>query len=574
MTLSEENRTEMWDKLEWYDLDHTFRSDIATLLKFRDSDEAYNPLYLFWNLYQPEVKDDSGDFSPAPNLQMEDEQLVLDTLDLLRHRYRVSFEPDADVSALKRFYSEYAEDPDSTPLPNLLKNLLILIHVAAAKAFRMLNSENGYSEETKECLAEVERAFSQLCYTGFAPSMCLPEDYDTGRFECVAVFKSALQVTGLSFVELARIHRLDGKYQDCLRYFTRAHKLYDYAMPTPAGTYEIWPLGIEFSSTKMDSSVQSIDSYVTWTGLEVSLAELTQIWQLIKASPSSITDWIQISNDCRRMNLSEVWKFHEYSSDYEEEMRKYDPFGYENLDILIEQIQNVRIEDGTEYRLTWGEFWESARTWASAQLSPNKYRKLREEDAKFEAEYRLKNYFFHDAWDTLPEQARKRLTNADVNWNSKQKMSREAILNDLLRATEAICYHFIWQPLADTKNSSQGFLHFLRRDSEIAENPRRSQPEARDFIWACEQPFFLEFIEQRNLSEHLVFLTENLPAAMRQLADYRGKAEHDTGASTPSKLIESTYQLFLGVGRPGILPELAQIGHKLQPRRSRNASQR
>ena len=575
MTLSEQKRTETWDKLEWYALSHTFRSDVATLLKFRDSDEAYNPLYLFWNLYQPEIKDADGNFSPAPNLRLEDEQLALDALDLLRHRYRVSFEPDADVSALKRFYSEYAEDPDSTPLPNLLKNLLILIHVAAAKAFRLINSENGYSEETKECLAEVERAFSQLRYTGFAPSMCLPEDNDSGRFEGVAVFKSALSVTSLSFVELARIHNLEGNPSDGLHYFIRAHDLYDHAIPTPMGIEERWPLGTDSYSLKMDSPVQSLGFDVAWTGLPISLNELTKTWQLIRTSASYISDWAKIANDCRRMNLSEVWKFDEYASEYEEEMRKYSAYvGLELIDILIEQNQNVRVEAGREYRQTWGEFWESARTWASAQLSPSEYRNLREEDENYAAQNRLKNYFFRDTWDTMPEQAKERLITADVNWNSNQRMSREAILNDLLRAIEAMCSRFIWQPLANSKNNSREFLHFLRRDSEIAENPRRSQPEVRDFIWVCEQSFFLEFIEQQNLAADVVFLTEDLPSAMRQLADERGSAEHDTGNSTAGIVIESTYQLFLGIGRPGILPKFARIGSNIQPCRYRNASQR
>lgn len=212
MTLSEEKRTELWDKLESYADTHNYvRSDIATLLKFRDSDDAYNPLYLFWNLYRPEVKDDDGTFLSAPDLFSEDEQLVLDVLDVLRYRYRVSYEPDADVSYLKRFFSEYAANPDSTRLPDTLKSLLILIHIAAAKAFRMLQSENGYSEEARECLVEVGRSYSQLCYLGFEPSMCMPEDYDMGRFECLSAFKSLLVVTSLSFVELAHIHRIDGK---------------------------------------------------------------------------------------------------------------------------------------------------------------------------------------------------------------------------------------------------------------------------------------------------------------------------------------------------------------------------
>ena len=569
MTLSEEKRAKLWDELELLALTEESegtRSDINALLLYRDGFGTVNPLYLFWELYRPFYLDKPKTL--APPLSHKAASLVLEILEDLQDRYRVSYEPDNGDSDIKSYFKACVDEPSVPPAPDNLTNLLIFIHVTAARAFT-LKEASGLSEEVFDCLDEVERAWRRLELAGLSKwdFLEIRDSYE--------VFHSIEVVSALALLERSYESRRQYYYSEALHQMAEAACRYDSGIECAMGPDDSWPL----ENTEPSEHQPSHDFYTFLTGMHAPLEDCLDTLRLLKESSIADNDWRQIADDCRRIAHDGAALC--FPATPQEILDN--PDGLDLYDIYMEQSEKPVLLDMDRKEsesgigglgLTWREFWLNASTWASDQLSPSEYRKMREEDERDEAQNRLKNYFFRGTWNSLPEQAKERLITADVNWNSKQRMSLEAILNDLLRATEAMCSRFIWQPLAETKNSSQGFLHFLRRDSEIAENPRRSQPEARDFIWACEQPFFLEFIEQRSLSEHLIFLTENLPAAMRQLADNRGKAEHDTGASTPSELIESIYQLFLGVGRRGILPELAQIGHKMQPRRSRNASQR
>ena len=54
-------------------------------------------------------------------------------------------------------------------------------------------------------------------------------------------------------------------------------------------------------------------------------------------------------------------------------------------------IKSVRIPDDNGDQLKWDQFWHGAKAWATAQLSPGEYRKLREDDEEDAAERRLRN---------------------------------------------------------------------------------------------------------------------------------------------------------------------------------------
>ncbi len=206
---------------------------------------------------------------------------------------------------------------------------------------------------------------------------------------------------------------------------------------------------------------------------------------------------------------------------------------------------NAEITDDRRGTVTWGEFWYGAKQWASAQLSSSEYRKMREADLTDAAERRLQSYFFRGTWTSLSQRAQERLISADVSWNSRQRVSMESILNNLLRAVEEMCYSYMAKPLRDTeKATSLG---------------------VRRYIEVCEDSRFKNFIAQRQLEENEVrFLTQDLPAAMRQLADERNPADHVAGSSAPIERVTSAYRLFLGIGQVGILPEFARIGRRLQ----------
>ena len=139
-------------------------------------------------------------------------------------------------------------------------------------------------------------------------------------------------------------------------------------------------------------------------------------------------------------------------------------------------------------------------------------------------------------------------------------MAREAILNDLLRATEEMCYEYIWKPLAESRESSLDFLKF-----EAIATDRHSTPSARDYVRLCKERFFSEHLLRQKLAEkESQLLSVTLPNLLEQLIDRRNPAEHETGSTTAREVIEDCYRRFLGIGKRGVLPELARIGRNLR----------
>ena len=533
--------------------DYGVRQDIATLLRFQNDADAFNPMYLFWDLYQPTVKDSDGERSCASRLSEQGRRAVLEVLDLLYRRHRIGYYPDSGDSDMRAFLEAHEDGPPyDMEFPDVFKNALVFIHVTAARAV-MLHQTDGFSEEVRACLAEVERTLDRLYRAGFDHKTRLRE-WGPTRLEGIAVYHSTLAVSAICFVHLSRICRTEGRYGDGLHYLARAGDLYEYALPTPMGMVEWWPLGRD--RPKLDSvwaghNVVGGDFEHFLTGLRIPLAELTDMLDLLKVNRHSLSNWRAVVDDCRSMAAHSCsWRFDEIEeADRDEYFYKH---GVElgdleeleqvegSVELLAAHIERARIPDHNGDLLKWDQFWHGAQVWAIEQRSPSEYRELREDDEKYAAERRLRGYFFGDSWPSLPKLAQERLINADVNWISTQRMSREAILNDLLRATEEICYWFLPKLLDKA--------HHQFRDSLDASH-------VRDFVRICEQGIFRDDLDEREVK----FLTGELPASMRQLTDARNRAEHDRAEPASRESVEPAYRLFLGLGRKGILPELARI---------------
>ena len=474
-------------------------------------------LELFWSQYHPlRERIDRPSWrpsrSPAERLSAEHERLMLECLEFLEKRHRVAYEPDVDDG---RWQDE----------------LIVYLHVAAARAFRLKRIE-GVSEEVQVCLTEVARTVMRL-----GGARVLAGNTDDNP----AFFTSLSAASALSLVELSCARKDHGEYVDALHYLAEAAVCYDAAV-----TENEMPEESRYYYEDEDAEdLRVIESRLRsilkdhLTGLQVSLEEAKTIFELIGASAPSIKDWTQVAQDCK--TLAYAWNVSGVEDETKEE------FG------------------GT---LTWSEYWHSAHAWASAQFSPSEYRKMREADEKDAAERRLKSYFFGDDWSALPENAQRRLISADVNWNSPQRMSREAILNDLLRATEEMCYEFIWQPLSRSKSAYEEFQPY---EDRVAKRQLGSYPSVRDYVGVCEDDrFFPDFCTSRGLGQNdEEFMVESLPIALRQLVDHRNRAEHETGSSTPREVITDCYRTFLGIGKRGVLPELARIGLELRGKRRR-----
>ena len=195
------------------------------------------------------------------------------------------------------------------------------------------------------------------------------------------------------------------------------------------------------------------------------------------------------------------------------------------------------------------------------KLSPSEYQKLRKRDGVDAAKNRLRNYFFGEDWAALPQTAQKRLINADIIWNSRQDAARETILNDLLRATEAMCYEFIWQPLARSKGA---YPEFQRYEDKVAQQQIGSYPGVWDYVNVSRSGFFMDYCTSRGLRQaDEKFMGECLPAALKGLVPNRNYEHIPIEAVSPDATM-GHYRAFLGIGKLGVLPELARIGRKLR----------
>ncbi len=607
MTVSHSRRDEAWDRLSSVGVaDEGRRTDVATLLRFRDDVDSFHPMYLFWDLYRPTLRDSEGNRSPAPRLSEQDARTVLEILELLCQRHRVVYEPDDDDSDIRRFLEAHDDGyPDSMEFPPVLKNGLIFIHVAAARAFKLQHTD-GFSEEVRSCLDDVERMLARLYRAGFDHKY---SSWRGGRrrLEGYAIYHSTLAVSALSFLDLSHIHRLDGHYAKALHYLAQAGELYAEALPTPEGIWEAWPLGVEQprpDAVGPEYFRVSNDFIYFLKGLPISISQFTELLELLKADKQSVDDWRAVADDCYSLanaSSSWSWRFEEFVKvsrkiDDFDEFNEFEYFNkngfwlsrelveleqawrkdqesYDIHDILSTHIEQVRIPYDEGKKVNWGEFWHSAKAWATAQLSPSEYRRLREEDEKNWAEGRLKNYFFGNNWSDLPERVQESLITADINWNSTQRMSREAILNELLRATGMMCYEYLWRPLASVE-PSEWFAELEEFEVRREEIHRRQYQdlEIRDLLWVCRQQFFRKFLKHRQLERsEIQFLTKTLHQRCQQLRKSRNPTQHDWSSKLSSAdvnaAVDDAFKAFLGIGQEGVLPKLARIGRKIRSSR-------
>ena len=539
-------------------------SELQVLERFEEDPDSINPMYLFWSFYQRghAGSSESAAYNPVlAQLQKESDREVLDRLHSLYRRYRPHSAPDRDDSAIRRFLLnyDYQEDRDGMGFPDGLKNNLIFIHVAAVRAL-ILARTDGFSEEVKDCLREVERTFMRLRVTGFDPEDRINPNSlrlgDEPNLEGLGIFLSTLAVTAISYVSLSRVSRIEGRHVDALHYLAESGRLYEYARPTPLGIDDMWPLGSDWRHTEYVGETL-MDECVT--GIRISLKEITDTFEIIRRGASLIDDWSRIVVDCRTLaGHAYCWKFSEFEDDVE--LYRDEDEGVDEILALHFHHARVTEEDGSEVR--WGEYWHGAKEWASAQLSQSEYRKMRRLDERDDSERRLEKYFFGDSWSKLPVRAQERVIVADIIWTSYQRVDVEALLNQLQRATGEMCFAFIWDPLLGEKIASERLL--VNIESRMAED-RRQQPDMGDFLAICDHSLFAEFLKRRTLEEGEVqFMSEELPVAMRQLRYARNIAEHEMGRSVPGEQIEELYKKFLGIGRLGILPELVRVGTKLR----------
>ena len=533
MTFSLSDVHERWMNLlkdSARDKDDLTLSVVRTLGAFLSPDSSPTPrnaVSLLW-----EYDQDFPLYESTSRLSAQAKRGLLDCLDWMYEKYRIPYEPDSNDS-------------------EQLIALAIELHVGAARAFRIKQADDGQlSEEFVKSLNAIERTMKRI-------KIALNAIEGQSHIGNPTIATSAETIWAIVQLELSRVSKLYGNYADAIHYLNLASSSYisalDDCSDDPWSDDGTWRREDNAWVKALKSAYAAVgDELIAWkiainhklTPLHMPLAEAASLFTSLKHSPSDDLDWKQVTQDCAGLAYLPQLEWEVFS-------------GVENQET---------IEDDEGFDVPWSEFWRHAEAWASAQLSPSEYRKMRDQDEEDAAERRLENYFFGDDWLKMPQRAQRALVTADIAWNSKEEGRLEAIFNELRIATEEMCNQYIWRPLGNLK-SGEWFPEmdaFEQRRQEIEDKNR--DPNIRDFIWACQQELFEKFLSLREIGcKEIKFLTQDLPTISRRLMDTRRNlGEHELDKVAQRDAVEEVFRKFLGIGQPGILPQLARIGRKLQ----------
>ena len=519
------------------------RPEVRVLLPFlvKSVPTLGHAVDLFWDVYEPTEFSDSPPYRRRACLASTQlERDILDSLDRVYVKFRVPYEPDTDSF-------------------DNLQHLVIHLHVAAARAFAIKRADRGQlSEEVVSCLHEVERTARRIQSVvnmqtpHGSPIFEVPVDTlrallqvelgrgDGKQGDIHQFFTSAIStdsIWALVQVELSRVSRRNGDYSKAIDYLDQASISYIHALDRHEGYSGTRT--VADNSGESESGRRTLDERLK--PLHVSLKEAADMFYSLKQSLSPDLDWKQITRNCNGLAFLPEVGLKVFSG--------------------VEEYEVIEDEEGAF--LSWSEFWNYARGWASSQLSPSEYRKMREEDEKDQSERRLRRYFFHDTWAELSCRARNRLINADLHMHSSRDGGRESLLNELRVAIEETCYQVIWEPLADNKRPSSEFLREKAKYEKFHHPPR--YPGIAEYTRICQQKWYREFLTQQKLDGYDInFLTEDLPYKLSQLKSERNRAEHEIGRSPAAESPQSFYRGFLGIDQKGVLPQLVRIGRKLR----------
>ena len=512
------------------------RSDVAALVGCLDG-TVTDPIGLFWGLYKPTRYSKEV---AAGELPLEWEGVILQSLARLHRGHQISYEPDGEVLGENDFQESLVSGHQI--IPGKLRDLITFIHIAAARAFHIKRRQGGGLDEVAlDCLREVDRAMLRLRILDRSErgiSEVLNQD------PAQTFLLSTYAVGAKALAEIGSVQHREGNYVEAMRYIAWAVYEASYAAARYVAD-EIYTAESDLKGLPLATSC-SLKDYLTKGLGNISHREIASVWLKLKET-SQPGSWEQVARDCNSM-LAAYELSYEYSY--------YD----DNNPVpgTLDWFEDFTVAGG--HSLSWTEFWYGAKVWASAQLSPSEYRKMREEDKKSESESRMRTYFFGEDWAMLPDRAKDRLITADILWNSPANIAWEAVLNDLRIAMEDMCQHFLWQPLvSNNAGVSPALLDLLKQGLKIQE-----RPGIANCINVCKDPDFADFLKRRKASpQDIQFLTNALPSAMGWLRQSRNTAEHES-YSWPRDEVRPYFNKFLGVNEPGVLPQLARIGRQLR----------
>ena len=507
------------------------RTDLDALAEFVEARElgqldGLGITRLFWHAIRPrqvtggDAVSSSDSIEESSNLPDDIEKEYLEQLLMLGSEMRVHFTPDLnDLSDPGANYKQYRE-------------LVPYLHVAAASAIRRQRIE-GFSEKVAETLDDVWRELLRLQYTGYLdPDLYGPLPGNLGEDD------SLYGVMSLVASLVCRSMYAQGNYDESFQcgvesviYCQAAFRAADYSSERE---YFYDAFGNDLDKAEKEIRIREVvGSLLSVDDLEPQ--QIVKSFEGIREHGGSIP-WRLVAIQCSLLGLTDI------------------------DDLSLSDVSDT---DGTI--APWDIYWHRAGGWAEAQLSQNELREFLRQHRERASETALKVYFLRETWDKLPKKVQDNLVYAERIWFESQREDFGAVPIHLRVAVAAMCYEYIWEPMRRAKGG-QDLLEFKKLDSDLSQDNR--SPNLANYIRVCSQQFFRSFVQGKGLSQsEQEFLVSDAEGALRNalysLQTGRNIAEHEHERLLTRDEIKPLVDLFFGIGQPGVLRRLAEIGPKL-----------
>jgi len=429
-------------------------------------------------------------------------QIIIDKLDKLSEEKFVPYHPDEK------------DDPIA---------LYIYIHIEASRLTQFLKSEQ-YPERTREVLSNVVNAFNRCNKVIDYLNTPWSQEYSV----------SLIAVGSFLLITQFWLRKSDGDYEEALKSL-------------------FWG----FAQNMMASLAFPKNGFPNPNAIAL-ISFINSIGNIWEHAP-----WMQNLNPQEPVNCFEAIRTGSDNKDLKEVVDICSYFVTVVKNWWPDEEQEIEVKDADGESWSLSEYWQNALGWASAQLTPSKFKEMINEREEQAAEQRLLKYFFgEDLWNKLPGRTKSSLISADRDWFEGRLIRVESILNELKIAIEEILLIGLWNPLNQwcinlniVKENLEPFLKL--RDELIS---KRMQPDLSHFERLCRFPIVHAFLKNKAITkDRREWFKDRLPNRLAWLRRARRNAEHIANREWTREELGMYYSEFIGIDKRGIILEIARI---------------
>jgi hypothetical protein len=307
---------------------------------------------------------------------------------------------------------------------------------------------------------------------------------------------SLVLVTGITDLELALWRAQDGNYEEAFHLVSAATPELDLTAfrsfdPHPERERArkekrpLWRLLYDIGHRHFEYLPHS------WEALDPQGA--VDIFEKLRSHPDQVRDWSRVQKTCKYL------------------VQQYFDWG------------DVTDSEGRE--LQGWVYWEKAETFAENRLSPDQFRKLRDEEEREGAERRLHRDFFDDIWSDLPPGVRNSLIDAENHWSSRLKPQFDHMTSAYREALEELLkIHFPFLAKKARRKLDRNLMPWLP--------PLPADRIPKNFLGKMSisleyDPTVIAWIRRVESEDECGrFLRERFPNCLKELVDVRNYYEH------------------------------------------------